>query len=137
MKGKRGKVDWNMKRKIYTSRSVLHFNVGGTRIAFIPLSSNSSYFETKDETLQKRIETHPWFGDKFVLKEVEDIKKKDVKNTTDDVKTPKLEERSFSTLADAKEWLANEYGVARSNIKRKEDAVNAGLSLGVKIVFEL
>lgn len=127
--------DKDMKRKIYTSMSIPHFSIGGIRIAFTPLSTRSSYFETTDESLQKKIEAHPWFGDKFRLKAVEEdtkvIKAKEKK--ANEPKT--LEKMSFTTLADAKEWLAKEHNVARSNIKRKEDAVSAGRTFGVDITI--
>lgn len=124
-----------MKRKIYTSRSIPHFSVGGTRIAFTPLSNKCSYFETTDEALQKKIEAHPWFGDKFRLKSEEEV---DTSAKTEEKKSgagKELEKMSFSTLADAKEWLAKEHDVARSNIKKKEDAVAAGKTFGVEITI--
>lgn len=125
-----------MKRKIYTSRSVLHFSVGGTRVAFTPLSSNSSYYETRDEALQERIEKHPWFGDKFVLKETHDIdESKPAKKAEKQEGVKEMTKKAFSTLADAKEWLAKEYGVARSNIKKREDAERVGKSFGVEIAI--
>lgn len=124
-------------KKTYTSHSILHFSLGGTRVAFTPLSTKSSYFETCDETLQKRIEAHPWFGDKFVIGAEEAVVEEKNAEEADNSEKRKaeLKEVSFTTLADAKEWLANEYGVARSNIKKKDDAVKAGKANGVIIVI--
>jgi len=124
-----------MKRKIYTSMSIPHFSIGGTRIAFTPLSTKSSYYETTDEALQKRMEAHPWFGDKFRLKTVEETETTAKTDKKVDDAPKEMKKISFTTLADAKEWLANEYGVARSNLRKKEDAVAAGKSYGVEITI--
>lgn len=124
-------------KKIYTSRSIPHFSVGGARIAFTPLSNKSSYFETTDEALQKRIEAHPWFGDKFILGAEEAVseKGKAIKANTEEKKT-ELKEMRFTTLADAKDWLAANFGVVRSNIKKKDDAVSIGKTNGVSVIFK-
>jgi len=115
--------------------SIPHFSIGGTRIAFTPLSTRSSYFETTDEALQRKIEAHPWYGDKFRLRSVEDTDT-DTRKEEKKAETPKETKKiSFSTLADAKEWLAKEYGVARSNIRKKEDAITAGKTFGVEIAI--
>jgi len=124
----------SMKRKIYTSMSIPHFSVGGTRVAFTPLSTRSSYFETTDEALQRKIESHPWFGDKFKLQSEEDTATA-AAAAENGGQQNELKEMSFSTLADAKEWLAEEHNVVRSNIKKKEDAIAAGKAIGVEITI--
>lgn len=125
-----------MVRKTYTSKSIPHFSVGGRRIAFTPLSTRSSYFETTDETLQKKIEAHPWFGDKFILWAVDTLGEETAKNAAaEEKRKAELKEVRFTTLADAKDWLAANFGVVRSNIKKKDDAVNAGKANGVSVIF--
>lgn len=119
-------------RKIYTSLSIPHFSVGKTRIAFTPLTSRKSYFETDDEALQARIEAHPWFGSKFILKSTEPVTAK----TSSPVAEKIMQEKHFSTLADAKEWLAQDYSVARSNVRTVADAVNVGKQNGVVITID-
>lgn len=123
-----------MKKKIYISLSIPHFSVGKTRIAFTPLTSRRSYFETDDEDLQARIEAHPWFGKKFVLKSTVEVSDKKGDSVTMQAKA--MEERRFTTLADAKEWLAQEYSVSRSNVRTVADAVNIGKSHGISITIE-
>lgn len=122
-------------KKTYTSRSVLHFSVGGIRIAFTPLTASRSYFDTADESLQEKIESHPWFGDKFVLKCAADTGGKAAVQKIADRETAGMREMSFATLQDAKDWLASEFGTPRSNVKKKDDAVRVGLANGVSLTI--
>lgn len=119
-------------RKTYTSYSIPHFSVGKTRIAFTPLSSKMSYFETSDEQLQAKLEAHPWFGDKYILKRTEETKA-ETKTAKEAQPEKANEDKQFSTLADAKEWLSSQYGVSRSNVKTIADAVAIGKNNGVNI----
>ena len=126
------------KIKTYVSRfTVPHFSVGMRRIAFHATTNGRAYYMTDDEELQKGIERHPWFKSKFFLESIEEQsadKQTSDKQTSEKAKK-ELVEMSFQTLADAKSYLAEKFGVVRSNIKTQEAAISAGEANGVKITF--
>lgn len=126
------------KIKTYVSRfTVPHFSVGMRRIAFHATTNGRAYYITDDEELQKGIERHPWFKSKFYLESVEEPSAD--KQTSDEQAKPEVQkelvELNFVTLADAKNYLADKFGVVRSNIKTQEAAISAGEANGVKITF--
>ncbi len=126
------------KIKTYVSKgTVPHFSVGERRIAFHATTMGRAYFTTGDEELQKGLERHPWFKSKFFLESVEEQSAD--KQTSDEQANPEVQkelvELNFVTLADAKNYLAEKFGVVRSNIKTQDDAVSAGEANGVKIIF--
>lgn len=126
------------KIKTYVSRfTVPHFSVGMRRIAFHATTNGRAYYITDDEELQKGIERHPWFKSKFYLESVEEQSAD--KQTSDEQAKPEVQkemvELNFVTLADAKNYLADKFGVVRSNIKTQEAAISAGEANGVKITF--
>lgn len=125
--------------KTYISRNTVpHFSVGMKRVAFHATTMGKAYFTTDDESLQKGIERHPWFNKKFVLDSVENNipKKKNEDAVTGTNEGKEIKEMHFLTLADAKSYLAQEFGVVRSNIKTMENATLIGMANGVKIVFD-
>ena len=126
------------KIKTYVSRfTVPHFSVGMRRIAFHATTNGRAYYITDDEELQNGIERHPWFKSKFYLESVEEQSAD--KQTSDEQAKPEVQkemvELNFVTLADAKNYLADKFGVVRSNIKTQEAAISAGEANGVKITF--
>lgn len=131
-----------MARKTYISRNTTpHFSVGDRRIAFQPSAMGNSFFTTDDTALQRRMEAHPWFKKKFMVYSVEKDDKPNEPNGIDEAnkadKTNKeLKEVHFDTLADAKNYLASEFGAVRSNIRTTENAISIGKANGVKVVFD-
>lgn len=125
-----------MARKTYISRkNIPHFSLGGRRIAFQPSTQGNSFFTTGDTELQKRIEAHPWYRKKFVTYSVEDDNE-DKTAHEDGNAGVELKEKHFATLADAKNYLASEFGAVRSNIRTQEQAVEAGRSNGINVIFD-
>lgn len=126
-----------MARKTYISRnSVPHFSLSNNqRIAFNPSINNKAYFVTSDESLQKMIEAHPWYKKKFILSKTEEDVPKQAAATTESVKEVKNEDMHFATLADAKNYLATQFGAVRSNIKTQEAAMIVGKANGVNITI--
>lgn len=131
-----------MARKTYISRNTIpHFSVGDRRVAFHPSSMGNSFFTTDDPVLQRRMEAHPWYKKKFMLHSVEEDDKSNKPNGADgtnklDTPNKELKEMHFDTLADAKNYLATEFGAVRSNIRTTENAINIGKANGVKVVFD-
>ena len=116
--------------KTYQGYSDLAFNVkvDGSlrRVVFDGQSKGTSIFATRDTKLQKAIESHSWFNNKYYLieevdeKKLEaDVKKKaaaKAKQTEEEKKTVAVED-----VADAKDYLANTFGISRSKMKTKDD----------------
>ena len=97
------------------------------RIVFEGKTMGNSVYMTRDPNVQKAIESHYWFNDKFFLAESIDEKKeaaeekkkaaaKAKKKVSDEKKT-----HVVTDVEDAKDYLAETYGVSRSKMKTKED----------------
>ena len=87
------------------------------RIVFEGKSTGSSFYMTRDPKVQKAIESHYWFNDKFFLVE-----------RTDEKKT-----HFVTDFEDAKDYLAETYGVSRSKMKTKEDILAISKEKGVEL----
>lgn len=126
-----------MARKTYISRNTIpHFSVGDRRVAFHPSSMGNSFFTTADPVLQKRMEAHPWYKKKFMLHSVEEDEEAPSQPPRGEEQGNKeLAEMHFDTLADAKNYLATEFGAVRSNIRTTENAISIGKANGVKVVI--
>ena len=118
--------------KTYQGYSDLAFNVkvegGMRRIVFDAQSRGTSIYSTRDTKEQKAIESHYWFKDKFWLLEEVDEKKLEAeakkkaaakaKKAEDEKKTHQVED-----IADAKDYLADTFGISRSKMKTREDVL--------------
>jgi len=86
-------------------------------------------FTTNDKELQEAIEKDKGYGKKFKLKA-------EYKNPNqDDDDEESLEEKEFSTVTEAKEWLNKEKGVGLNKLPNKTAVLKEAESLGVKILF--
>lgn len=108
------------------------------RIIFEGKTMGCSVYMTRDPKVQKAIESHYWFNDKFFLVESIDEKKeaaeakkraaKTKKKAADEKKT-----HSVTDVEDAKDYLAETFGVSRSKMKTKEDILAIAKEKGVKL----
>lgn len=109
------------------------------RILFEGKSTGSSVYMTRDPKVQKAIESHYWFNDKFFLAESIDEKKeaaeakkkaaaKAKKKVADEKKT-----HVVTDFEDAKDYLAETYGVSRSKMKTKEEILAVAQEHGVEL----
>lgn len=101
------------------------------RILFEGKSTGSSVYMTRDPKVQKAIESHYWFNDKFFLVESIDEKKaaaKAKKKVAEEKKT-----HVVTDVEDAKDYLAETYGVSRSKMKTKEDILAIAKEKGVEL----
>lgn len=129
--------------KKYQAGSDLAFSVmvgnERMRIVFESKTMGSSIYMTRDPKVQKAIESHYWFNDKFFLvesidekKEAAEAKKKAAakakKKVADEKKT-----HLVTDVEDAKEYLAETYGVSRSKMKTKEDILDIAKKKGVEL----
>lgn len=123
--------------KKYQAGSDLAFSVmvgnERMRIVFEGKTMGSSIYMTRDPKVQKAIESHYWFKDKFFLVETVDEKKeaaaaKTKKKVADEKKT-----HVVTDFEDAKDYLAETYGVSRSKMKTKEDILEIAKEKGVEL----
>lgn len=109
------------------------------RINFEGKTMGCSVYMTREPKVQKAIESHYWFKDKFFLvetvdekKEAAEVKKKTAaktkKNVADEKKT-----HSVTDVEDAKDYLAETFGVSRSKMKTKEDILDIAKEKGVEL----
>lgn len=129
--------------KKYQAGSDLAFSVmvgnERMRIVFEGKTMGSSIYMTRDPKVQKAIESHYWFKDKFFLVETVDEKKetaeakkkaaaKTKKKVADEKKT-----HVVTDFEDAKDYLAETFGVSRSKMKTKEDILEIAKENGVEL----
>ena len=109
------------------------------RINFEGKTMGCSVYMTRDPKVQKAVESHYWFKDKFFLvetvdekKETAEVKKKAAaktkKNVADEKKT-----HSVTDVEDAKDYLAETFGVSRSKMKTKDDILAIAKEKGVEL----
>ena len=109
------------------------------RIIFEGKTRGCSVYMTRDPKVQKAIESHYWYKDKFFLvesvdenKEAAEAKKKAAakakKKVADEKKT-----HVVTDVEDAKDYLAETFGVSRSKMKTKEDILTIAKEKGVEL----
>lgn len=109
------------------------------RVVFDGKTMGCSIYGTRDEKLQKAIESHYWFKDKFFLVEAVDEKKEAAeakKRATDKTKKKAAEEKKthiVTDFEDARDYLAETFGVSRSKLKTKEDILSIAKEKGVEL----
>lgn len=147
--------------KTYISTTVLSFNVklegAKKHMSFTPLTLGGSMYTTSDGKLQDAIERHRLFqtGVITILDEIPLEKKTNVARPTktadeaaasygDTVfsvaSTEKPEKKEvvleFGTLAEAKDYIADAYGVSRTKLRTRAGIEEAAEQNGVKIEWK-
>lgn len=134
--------------KKYKSNSCISITValpngGRAHVSFTPVTGSASEYYTKDPNMMSALESHVSFGKLFRLAEVIDEEKKAaVKAAAAKAKEePKEEEKKVIDIEvtcneDAKEYLADRFGLSRSKL-RSRDAINAAAAAnGVNFIFK-
>lgn len=109
------------------------------RVVFEGKTMGCSIYGTRDEKLQKAIESHYWFNDKFFLVEAVDEKKEAAeakKRAAAKTKKKVAEEKKthiVTDFEDARDYLAETFGVSRSKLKTKEDILSIAKEKGVEL----
>ncbi len=109
------------------------------RVVFEGKTMGCSIYGTRDEKLQKAIESHYWFKDKFFLVEAVDEKKEAAeakKRAAAKNKKKAAEEKKthiVTDFEDARDYLAETFGVSRSKLKTKEDILAIAKEKGVEL----
>lgn len=126
--------------KTYKAGSDLSFSVsmngGLRRVVFAGQTMGTSVYSTRDEKEQKAIESHYWFNDKFWISEEVDEKKvaaeaKRKAAAESKKKAAEKKTHQVTDFEDARDFLADEYGVSRSNMKTKDDILAIAQEKGV------
>ena len=119
--------------KEYRSKSTIGITInlpnGGTRrVSFSGNSEGKSVFYTDDKMVQEALERHARFGSLFYLVEKPKKPSKPAapKRSTEDSSAPaeasdKIIHLPFVNLSDAKEYLADRFGVSRTRLRTRED----------------
>ena len=129
--------------KKYQAGSDLAFSVmvgnERMRIVFEGKTMGSSIYMTRDPKVQKAIESHYWFNDKFFLvesidekNEAAEAKKKAAAKAKKKVDYEK-KTHIVTDVEDAKEYLAETFGVSRSKMKTKEEIFAIAKEKGVEL----
>lgn len=123
-------------KKIYTSGTCLSLNIRlesgkNLHVSFDAKSDGSSSYITDNENIQKGLERHYLFGEKFRLHKVveeEELKKNPV------VESEEKKSRivNVSDLAEAKSYVAENFGVSRTLLRTKASIVEYALQHGVE-----
>ena len=109
------------------------------RIVFEGKTMGNSVYMTRDPNVQKAIESHYWFNEKFFLAESIDEKKEaaeEKKKAATKTKKKVADEKKthvVTDVEDAKDYLAETYGVSRSKMKTKEDILAIAKEKGVEL----
>lgn len=110
------------------------------RIVFEGKTMGSSVYMTRDPKVQKAIESHYWFNDKFFLvesidekKEAAEAKKKAAAKAKKKLADEKKKTHIVTDVEDAKDYLAETFGVSRSKMKTKEDILAIAKEKGVEL----
>lgn len=103
---------------------------GLKHISFTPKSLGSSLYMTRDTKEQKGLESHPWFGEKYFVRDsVDEKKQEEEKKKLVEAAAKASEENSVIThhvdsLTEAKDYLADKFGISRTLLKGKDDILN-------------
>ena len=109
------------------------------RIVFEGKTMGCSVYMTRDTNVQKAIESHYWYKDKFFLAESVDEKKESAeakKKAAAKAKKKMADEKKthvVTDVEDAKDYLAETFGVSRSKMKTKEDILAIAKEKGVEL----
>lgn len=107
-----------------------------THVSFTPLSNGHSVYATSSEEMQEALEKHWRFGDLFVLSHVEDDseakKTEDNEAVQEEVAEDGLRKVKVSDLGEAKNYLAETFGISRTSLRSQKTIVETAKENGVE-----
>ena len=111
---------------------------GNCHVTFTPRTGSGSVFYTDNEKIQKGLEKHPRFGKLFYLDKIEEKQDKisagEPLSTQTETKTEGgMKELEFAVVEDAKDYIADKFGVSRSKLRTKAECEAAAEANGIKI----
>lgn len=140
--------------KKYKAKSCISISValstgGVAHVSFSPMTGGGSTFYTDDTVLQEGLEKHPKFGRLFVLVERGQSAPPNHTTTNDSVleNTAEVREQPSDTSQttirrvemqcndDAKDYLAEKFGISRSKLRSRADIEKAAQANGIQIIW--
>lgn len=141
------------KAKSCISISVMLATGGNTHISFNPVTGGGSVYYTENEKIQAGLEGHPKYGKLFTLEETvadatgttakavvpqpttEEGTQQDAESASDGEDTSGVYELKAACNDDAKDYLADKFGVSRSKMRSRQDIEKVAEDNGVKVVW--
>lgn len=114
--------------KIYKAGSCLALNITlpsgqNMHISFTALSNGTSEYLTSNADIQKGLEHSSWFGKLFrlagIVDETKKTEEKKAAKEAEQSKEPSIIKVKVSDLSSAKDYLATNFGVARTTLRLK------------------
>lgn len=133
--------------KKYTSKTHPSVNIvlpsgKSLHVSFTPITGGSSVYYTKDENIQKGLESHYKFGKLFKLAATIDeeklaaekkVKEEAAKNAAAEGEGT-LKEIKVACVDDAKDYLSEKYGVSRTKIRSIKAVQESAATFGIVFV---
>lgn len=118
--------------KKYIANRDLSINVklgkSSKHISFTPLTLSGSVYYTDDKDVQDALAKHPYCGSLFFSEDVEE------QEQPKEEPRQQIAERNVTCIDDARDILADEYGISRTKI-RTIDAINkVAEEVGIKFI---
>ncbi len=133
--------------KSYKATTSLSINIvlpsgANKHIVFSPVTDGSSIFYTPDPDIQWGLEHHHKFGKLFTLTAPDPIHAKPSSVITSQSSSPasilpsKLTIVKVTDLDDAKDYLADKFGMSRTKLRSRDSIESAAKQVGVKFNYE-
>lgn len=122
--------------KTQVNLSVRLPNGASAHVSFRPKTAGGSVYYTDNETMQAALERHPRFGKLFRLTYVETEKPEPAPEAEAPAEEEKAEVKSFRNNDDAKDYLAERFGISRSKLRRRADIEQAAAANGIVIEWK-
>lgn len=105
-----------------------------------PYQGSSSMFQTTDRKVAEAIRRTSMFR-RGAIKETTKPEEKPVKKAekpkeTEKPKKPKMEEKVFTNITQAKDWVSHEYKIPKSQLKKPESVIAEAKKHKVKLVIK-
>lgn len=126
--------------KVYKAASCISTTVRSgdrlMRVVFEPLSRGGSYYATRDTAEQEAIESHPEFGLSFNLERAVDEEKEAETRKAQQVQdeASQIIKHEVDSLAEAREYLADKFGISRTQLRSKVAILEAAKNNNVELV---
>lgn len=121
------------KKYLSTSPTSITLNVNGVtrRISFENENVNTFFYTTADKDIIKAMDNHPWFDKYFTSIEVNDTPEPEPMPESETPAQDALTEITVASFSDAREYLAEAFGIARTSIRSKSAVEEAAKQHGI------
>lgn len=124
-----------MKKK-YTAKTDLSLNVktakGYAHIRFDSMTKGGSVYYTENEVIQAALESHPQYGRLYKADVIMETKKeKDVAKKSP-TESSKSKEVKVDSLSEAKDYLVENYGYSRTQLRTKDSILSSATESGIE-----